>query len=679
MPQNIIDCLPQFLCKPVYCNPLPSSHHHSTSSTRYLRQHQSTCRPFSPSESFTNPRPRDHTPTTWFSKRLFRMIFTSSAPPVEHLPDDISVYDFLFHYFPNDRPDLRNTGLPLLIDEITAQKWTFEETRENVDLLSIALKERCGLESDAVASAYATNSIYLPVAFWATHRVGATVSPANPAFLAKELAFQLEASRSRLLFVSEDETSLKNGFDAAKAANIPRNRVVIIQEPTTVLKYSEGNYGRVQRKQQGAWTLAGLIEEGRDILKAQGQSVLTASHHKLKSGEAHTKLAFLSFSSGTTGLPKGVAIQHFAVTSNALQTMAYNEVGNTIGASGRFCPGKDVSLGVLPQVHIFGLSTCTHFTFYAGIANLVMSKFRGIENMIKTIIKFNISVWWLVPPQIVLFCKDPSVPPYLEELQKRGRVAMVGAAPLSDDLSRQFTKIFPKLDWGQGSGMTETCSVTTMFPPNQPAAMGSAGRLISNTEAKVVNSEGKEVGYDELGELWLRGPQITLGYTNNRQATEECFLEGGWLRTGDEVKVNRDGDIYFIDRLKELIKVKGFQVAPAELEGFLLDHPDVSDCGVIGIQDEAAGELPFAFISLSQDARARVKKEGQQEEERIRQSILKFVADNKVRYKHLCGVTFIDLIPKTASGKILRRQMRDMAKKLPSETFGEKRKIASKL
>ncbi|ETS60665.1 hypothetical protein PaG_04561 [Moesziomyces aphidis] len=607
------------------------------------------------------------------------MIFTSAAEPVKELPDHLDVYGFLFEYFPSSRPDTRNTGLPLFIDEQTAQQWTFEETKENTELLSVALAEKCGIKPDTRAAIYATNSIYYPATIWAMHRLGAVVSPANAAFMAKELGLQIHESNSKLLFVSEDPASLKNAFEAAKIANIPRDRIVIIQEPYTVLKYSESNYGRIQRKSQGAWTLAGLIEEGRDIVKAKGDAILASTRYKLKPGEAKTKIAFLLFSSGTTGLPKGVAIQHFAVTSNALQTMAFNKVGSSLGAKGRFCPGKDVSLGVLPQVHIFGLSTCTHFPFYAGIANVVISKFRGIEAMIKTIIKYKISVWWLVPPMVVLFCKDPSVPPYLDELRKVARFAMVGAAPLSEDLSRQFSKIFPKLDWGQGSGMTETCSVTTMFPVGEPVVMGSAGRLFSNTEAKVVNSEGKEVGYDELGELWLRGPQITLGYTNNEKATRETYVEGGWLRSGDEVKIDRNGDVFFIDRLKELIKVKGFQVAPAELEGFLLDHPDVSDAGVIGVQDESAGELPFAFIALSQDAKKRAASGGSKQQDEIRQSILKFVADNKTRYKHLCGVAFIDAIPKTASGKILRREMREMAKKLAPEDLRQKRDVAAKL
>ena len=280
------------------------------------------------------------------------MIFTSTSEPVKELPDDLDVYGCMYEYFPSTRPDLRSTGLPLFIDEVTEQKWTFEEAKENTDLLSVALAEKCGMKPDTKASVYATNTIYFPIAVWATHRLGATISPANPAFLAKELAFQLEASDSKILFVSEDPVSLKAGFEAAKLANIPKDRIVVIQEPITVLKYSESMYGRVQKKTQGAWTLAGLIEEGRAIVKAKGDSVLTSTRYKLKPGEGKTRIAFLSFSSGTTGLPKGVAIQHYAVTSNALQTMAHNKVGNTIGAAGRFCPGKDVSLGVLPQVHM---------------------------------------------------------------------------------------------------------------------------------------------------------------------------------------------------------------------------------------------------------------------------------------------------------------------------------------
>ncbi len=198
-------------------------------------------------------------------------------------------------------------------------------------MLSVALSERCGIKSDTRASIYATNSnllSYLCLGDTSSRRHNLAC---NSAFMAKELAFQLEASDSKVLFISEDPTSLKNGFEAAKQANIPRDHVVIIQEPVTVLKYSESNYGRVQRKTQGAWTLAGLIQEGRDIVKAKGEGILASTRNKLKPGEGRTKIAFLSFSSGTTGLPKGVAIQHHAVTSNALQTMAHNRSATPSG------------------------------------------------------------------------------------------------------------------------------------------------------------------------------------------------------------------------------------------------------------------------------------------------------------------------------------------------------------
>ncbi|PWN52704.1 acetyl-CoA synthetase-like protein [Violaceomyces palustris] len=500
---------------------------------------------------------------------------------------------------------------------------------------------------------------------WASHKLGAVVSAANPAFQPSELSYQLEAAQASVLFLGEDPATLRTGLEAAAKAGIPKEKIVIIQSPTTLKEYMAKNYGnggKPQKKIQGAWTLAGLIQEGREHVAAHGPASMEKGRCRLDPGQGKKKLCLLSFSSGTTGLPKGVAIQHSAPVANVLQAMAFNQVGSKIGvAEGRFRPGRDVALGILPQFHIYGLIIGTHFVFYAGITNVIMPKFRGIEAMIKSVIKYRISLWWLVPPQVVLLCKDPSVKPYIEELRKVARFVMVGAAPLSDDLSKQFMKVLPGIDWGQGYGMTETCTVTTMHPTGMPAVLGSAGRIFSNTEAKVVDSQGNEVGYDQPGELWVRGPQMTLGYSNNAKATEEMFLPDGFVRTGDEVVINRAGDVFIVDRLKELIKVKGFQVAPAELEGFLLDHPDVSDCGVIGLADEASGELPFAFIALSEQGKARRGKDG---DEAVKKSIMKFVADNKIKYKHLAGVEFIDAIPKTASGKILRRNMRDLAKKL---------------
>lgn len=198
---------------------------------------------------------------------------------------------------------------------------------------------------------------------------------------------------------------------------------------------------------------------------------------------------------------------------------------------------------------------------------------------------------------------------------------------------------------------------------------------MSDVQARIVSPEGKNLGLDEAGELWVRSPSNTLGYSNNKKATEEMFVPGNWVRTGDEAKVNRDGDFFIVDRLKELIKVKGFQVAPAELEGWLLNHADVSDAMVVGIDDEDAGERPLAFVTLTLDAQKRVSSNGEQASKDVQASVMKHVSDHKVRYKHLKHVEIIDAIPKTASGKILRRTGREMAKKLVSAGLPAKSKL----
>ncbi|KAJ1302097.1 hypothetical protein OPQ81_000928 [Rhizoctonia solani] len=291
--------------------------------------------------------------------------------------------------------------------------------------------------------------------------------------------------------------------------------------------------------------------------------------------------------------------------------------------------------------HIYGLVYVTHFGLFAGLPLVVIPKFNFVE-MLKSIVRYRITHMSLVPPS-------------------------ASAAPVSAELSEQFKRVLPNVHFGQAYGMTETSTIVTMVPlehaPGPGGVAGSAGRLIQNTTAKVVKPDGTLAGYDEPGELVVTGPQMTLRYENNEAATKETYVDG-WVRTGDEVIINRDGDVFIVDRLKELIKVRGFQVAPAELEGHLLDHPWIDDAGVIGFPDEFSGELPLAFVVLSEKGR----KSGKNELE-IKREIARFVSDNKTKYKWLeGGVVFIDGVPKNPSGKILRRLLRDRAKGLtPAE------------
>ncbi|CAD6919131.1 unnamed protein product [Tilletia controversa] len=587
-------------------------------------------------------------------------IYTSKYSPVEHFPTDMDLYSFMFEYFPKNRPDPRGKRIPLLIDDDTGKSLTLEDMHERVDLLSLGMVEHLGggqnsIDNSTVAI-FSANTIDFPIILWATHRLGGVVSGANPGYTAPELKYQLEAAGAKTLFVGEDPVSLKAGLEAAEKAGIPKDRIVVIQSAATMAK---GGAGKVD----GLWTVSALIEAGAELLKKKGRGALSSTRRKLKSNEGKTKLAFLSFSSGTTGLPKGVKISHSNPIANVLQYTAFSEIPNKIGVRGdRHTPGRDVALGVLPWFHIYGLVVILHAMMWHGTAVVAIPRFRGIVPFLDSVVKYKISHWFLVPPMVVLFVKDPAAEKYMDRLRQIVRFCMVGAAPLSDELSRQFNAKLPGLDFGQGYGMTETSTIVTLYAKNQKPAYGSCGRIISNTEVRIVKPDGKDAGMGASGELWVRGPQIALGYLNNEKATQEMWMEGGWLRTGDETIIDDEGDLYIVDRLKELIKVKGFQVPPAELEGLLLDMPDVGDVGVVGIPDDAAGELPIAFISLSAEAKKRVSSGGDAEATKVKEAVKKFVMDNKVKYKWLAGVQIIETIPKTASGKILRRDLRTLAK-----------------
>jgi len=226
----------------------------------------------------------------------------------------------------------------------------------------------------------------------------------------------------------------------------------------------------------------------------------------------------------------------------------------------------------------------------------------------------------------------------------------------------------------QGYGMTETSTIVSMgaFGRKQ-GVLGCAGQLVNNTEARILKGDGKYADYDEIGELHVRGPQMALEYFQNPAATKETF-DDGWVRTGDVVFLKRNGDLFVVDRLKEFMKVRGFQVAPAELEGHLFNHPDVDDVGVVSIEDEFSGELPVAFIVLSETIAKRIEQD-KEESEKVKASIKKHVQDKKVNYKWLHDVQFISAIPKNPSGKILRRHLREQARAMYKKSGNQKAQL----
>ncbi|THH06349.1 hypothetical protein EW145_g4156 [Phellinidium pouzarii] len=570
-----------------------------------------------------------------------------SCPPI---PDDVSTAQFLLDSHHPTRP-LRSGNIPWLIEDKTGRTIGYEELRSRTYGLANAMHARWGIGNDDVVCIFSPNHVDYPVVIWAAHRLGAIVSCANPAYMMDELVHQLAVSKSFLVISHPD--FIDTALAAVRRCNISTDNIVLIDSPAAdgPIHFS---------------TVSHLILEGL----ASSASFLDI---KLAPGEGKTKLAFLSFSSGTTGKPKAVAIPHYAVIANVIQMAAYHKVNEpyTTWDKRRFRPG-DIAAGVLPFFHIYGLVVNMHWLIFCGISLVVIPKFNFVE-FLKSIDRHKVTHLFLVPSQVVLLCKHPAAKNF--DLS-RIRFFISGAAPLSPELTQQLIKVIPNASIGQGYGMTETCATISMIPVSQHiGTFGSAGQLIPETTARVVKADGTLAGYDEEGELHVTGPQMALRYTNNEEATRETFRDG-WVRTGDQVKISRSGEIFVVDRLKEVMKVRGFQVAPAELEGHLLLHPDIADVCVVGVPDEYSGEVPLAFVTLEQRAaqKAKANPEGGDE---LKKSIIKHVSDTKVHYKWLKGgVEFIDTIPKNPSGKLLRRHLRDKAKEIVAKRT---RSVKSKL
>jgi len=290
---------------------------------------------------------------------------------------------------------------------------------------------------------------------------------------------------------------------------------------------------------------------------------------------------------------------------------------------------------------------------------LVITASRDLTSMLHNIVKYNISHLIIVPAQAVAFCKQAAI---VENFDlNKVKSVIVAAAPMTKELNMQLFKVFKNAEIGGLYGLTEVTATLSMMPLNRPSSAGSAGQLVPGVRARVLREDGTLAGFNEPGELVVKTNAVTIGYLKNAQATKDAFIDG-WLRTGDQVMIDKNNDIWVTDRLKELIKVRGFQVAPAELEGAILDHPDVSDACVVGIPDKRSGEMPFAFVVLTPLAAKRVGCDPGVADG-IRLSVANLIANNKAHYKHLAGVDIVESIPRNSNGKILRREVRDMAKK----------------
>ncbi|KEF61865.1 uncharacterized protein A1O9_03436 [Exophiala aquamarina CBS 119918] len=558
------------------------------------------------------------------------------VPELPEIPDNVPICDFMLDEQYGRRP--YSESWDTYTCALSGRSITASQQKEHVEKLSRALAQQFGwkvnegTEYDKVVGVFALNTIDIMSLSWAIHRLNGVSSPANAAYNADELRHQLTNSGAKFLFTVLP--LLPVALEAAEKSGISKDKIFICEVP------GDGEYPKEFK------TLSQLVKEG--------ESAPEIEPVKWTKGQGARQTAFLCYSSGTSGLPKGVMISHRNVIANTVQISVYDKLGRD-----KIRPGyQDVALGLLPQSHIYGLIVICHASTYRGDRVIVLPKF-DLQHYLTAIEKYQINTLYIVPPIIIAMVKNPQL---LKKFDLSSvRQIFTGAAPLGKETAEDLSAQYPQWQVRQGYGLTETCTVVCSTTPAD-IWFGSSGCLIPGYEAKIMSAEGNEItGYNQAGELLVKSPSIVLGYLKNEQATKETFVdmpEGRFMRTGDEVEIrkspNGNEHIWVVDRIKELIKVKGLQVAPAELEACLLNHPAVADCAVIPVQDDRAGELPKAFVVKSNSVGL------EESEAALKRSISKHVEKEKARHKWLAGgIEFIDVIPKSPSGKILRRLLRD--------------------
>jgi len=481
---------------------------------------------------------------------------------------------------------------PALIDGPTGRTLTYAQLAGAIRSFAGGLAAR-GFGASDVLALMAPNVPEYAVVFHGVAMTGGTITTVNPTYTAHEVRHQLtDAGASILITVAP---FLPVAREAAEGTQVTEIFVL------------------------------GDADDAPSATELFGAPL--AEHAPVAADD----VVVLPYSSGTTGLSKGVMLTHRNLIANIIQVL--EPAGIT---------EDEVFIAVLPFFHIYGMQVLMNTGLRAGATIVTMPRF-DLEQFLQLHQEHHITRSFVAPPIVVALAKHPLVDDY--DLSSVEQI-FSGAAPLSAELA---TEAGARLgcEVVQGYGMTELSPVTHLTPPGGYKP-GSVGVTVPNTELQIIDpATGESLGIDADGEVWVRGPQVMKGYLNNPEATSSTVDDDGWLHTGDIGHVDADGHLYVVDRLKELIKYKGFQVPPAELEALLLTHPAVADAAVIGAPDDEAGEIPVGFVVL---------KPGQ---EATAEDIMAFVAADVAHYKQIRKVVFLDEVPKSASGKILRRLLRD--------------------
>ncbi|MCJ1410849.1 hypothetical protein MMC19_004935 [Ptychographa xylographoides] len=574
------------------------------------------------------------------------MVFTSPSwtPKLAFdPPDSIPIHKFMFDE-QHGRFPIGDSKPPFTCG-LTGKEYSATQVVQRINNLAKGLSKELGWlpnsqsEWEKVVGVFTVNTIDTLTLAWATHRLNGISSPANAAYAVDELAYQLKDCGAKCLFTCVP--LLPVALEAASKAGVPKNRIYLISLPKELMG---GQEAPTDFK-----TVDQLIDSGKTLPELE--------ELRWEQGQGQRQTAFLCYSSGTSGLPKGVMISHRNVIANVLQISTFESPYRDAIKRKTGFPFQEVYLGLLPQSHIYSLVVVCHATVYRGDQVINLPKFE-INSFLGAIQRFKINTLALVPPIIILMTKNKALCDKFD--LSSVQAIFTGAAPLGMETAQELQQQYPQWYIRQGYGLTETSTVVCSTAYDD-IDFGSSGSLLPAVEARIVSIEGVDItGYDQPGELLIRSPSVVLGYLKNDKANRETFQDG-WLRTGDEAIIRKSPKgyehVWIVDRIKELIKVKGLQVAPAELEAHLLTHETVADAAVIPVPDDAAGEVPKAFV-------VKASSVGLEDNERmIKRAIQKHVEDHKARHKWLKGgVEFVDVIPKSASGKILRRLLRDKEK-----------------
>jgi acyl-CoA synthetase (AMP-forming)/AMP-acid ligase II len=495
----------------------------------------------------------------------------------------------------------KNNSKTALVDTSCDRRFTFAEYGSLVESLARGLIS-AGLVPGEVVAIFLPNSWEFAITYHAATLAGGIPTLLNPSYREREIRYQLENSGA--VFLITDPPLLGNvnlaGLPALRRIFTTRSSAPHSEDFASLLRPTSARFPEARQNSQET-------------------------------------IAALPYSSGTTGLPKGVMLSHYNLVANVYQI---------IGPNAAILTPDDVMLCFLPLYHIYGLTVALTLSLALGSTLVLMPRF-DMQKLCALLVQEGVTMMPMVPPAINALCQAAEAGIF----PKNHKVRWIksGAAPLAPELARRLadlTGIFV----AQGYGMTEASPVTHVgyIAPPEMSRPASIGQPLALTECRILDLNGNEVATGEPGELVMRGPQIMLGYWKDPQATA-AVLRDGWYFSGDIVRADADGFYYVLDRSKEMIKYKGFPVAPAEVESLLLEHPAVRDCGVIAKPDVAAGEIPCAFVVL---------RDGFTPSDALDKELRDFVADRLAHHKQPREIHFVDAVPRTPSGKILRRELR---------------------